>query len=221
MHKVDTNWMNNNFCSEEKVKLDLFRRFGWIAAAGDRHLAEFTEGKWYLQSPECANSWHFALTPVSWRKQDLKERLEKSAKLISGEIKPEIKHTGELGVKQMAALIGLGDLITNVNIPNYGQIPNLPIGAIVETNAAFRSDSLTPMFAGNIPESIYSMVSRICGEQETLYNAISSRDLERIFAVFANDPLVTCSIEDARSLFIEMCGNTEKYLGMYDLKSFK
>ena len=221
LHKVDTNWMNNNFCSEEKVKLDLFRRFGWIAAAGDRHLAEFTEGKWYLQSPECANSWHFALTPVSWRKQDLKERLEKSAKLISGEIKPEIKHTGELGVKQMAALIGLGDLITNVNIPNYGQIPNLPIGAIVETNAAFRSDSLTPMFAGNIPESIYSMVSRICGEQETLYNAISSRDLERIFAVFANDPLVTCSIEDARSLFIEMCGNTEKYLGMYDLKSFK
>jgi len=49
---VDANWANNVHGNKEKVKIDLFNRFGWIAAAGDRHLAEFCEGKWYLESPE-------------------------------------------------------------------------------------------------------------------------------------------------------------------------
>lgn len=39
--RTDTNWMNNYFASKEKVKMDLFLRTGYIAAAGDRHLAEF------------------------------------------------------------------------------------------------------------------------------------------------------------------------------------
>ena len=42
---VDGNWLNNFFVSDEKVKMDLFTKFGYIAAAGDRHLAEFCEGK--------------------------------------------------------------------------------------------------------------------------------------------------------------------------------
>lgn len=214
---VDSNWMNNSFTSNEKVKMDLFRKFGWIAAAGDRHLAEFCEGKWYLENPERVKEMHFGLTTVAWRKDDLKKRLEKSARLISGEEDVKINGTGEEGVNQIRALLGLCELVTNVNIPNRGQIPNLPLGAVVETNAVFRSNSLTPVFAGEIPQSIYPLVSRVCGEQELLSDAIADRDLKRIFTAFANDPLVTCGIEDAKKLFDEMCENTKEYLTMYEL----
>ncbi len=216
--KDDNNWMNNFFSSQHKVKIDLFRRFGYIAAAGDRHLAEFCPGKWYLESPERVMEMKFALTPVSWRKQDLLNRLEKSRKLLSGELKPEINSTGEDGVKQMRALIGLCDLVTNVNIPNVGQIPNLPLGAVVETNAVFTSNSVKPVMAGNIPNSIYPLVSKICTEQEALFDAISERDLDAIFDTFASDPLVTCSLSDAKALFDEMVENTKKYLSSFFLK---
>lgn len=214
---VDDNWMNGVFVTTEKVKMDLFKKFSWIAAAGDRHLAEFCEGKWYLENPERVKEMHFALTPVSYRKEELKTRLERSAKRMSGEEKVEINGTGEEGVQQIRALLGLKDLVTNINIPNQGQIPNLPIGAVVETNAVFRSDSITPVLAGNIPESIYPLISRVCGEQEMLSNAIAERNVEKIFIAFANDPLVTCGMENARKLFDEMCQNTKKYLTMYEL----
>ena len=215
--KIDDNWMNNSFACDEKVKMDLFNRFGYIAAAGDRHLAEFCEGKWYLESPERVSEMHFGLTTVAWRKEDLKKRLERSARLVSGEEEVKINGTGEEGVNQIRALLGLTELITNVNIPNMGQIPNLPIGAVVETNATFRANSLTPVFAGPIPKEIYPLISRICGEQELVSEGIAERDLEKIFSAFANDPLVTCGIEDARKLFKEMCENTKKYLTMYEL----
>jgi alpha-galactosidase len=209
--------MNSTFRSKEKVKMDLFRRYGYIAAAGDRHLAEFCPGTWYLESPERVREMCFGLTTVEWRKGDLEERLAKSAALVSGEKQPEIKETGEEGVQQLRALFGLRELVTNVNIPNQGQIPNLPLGAVVETNAVFRANSLRPVFAGPVPKEIYPLVSRICTEQELVSDAIAERDLDKIFAAFANDPLVTCGLEDAKKLFKEMCENTKKYLTMYDL----
>ena len=214
---TDGNWMNHHFSSSELVKMDLFKKFGYIAAAGDRHLVEFCPGKWYLESPEAVTKMHFALTTVAWRKSELAERLEKSKKLLSGDEKVELKPTGEEGVNQMRALLGLSDLVTNVNIPNCGQISNLPMGAVVETNAYFTSDSVTPVVAGEIPESIYPLVSRICAQQEMTDIAISERNVEKLFTVFANDPLVTCNRDEARELFNKMCENTKEYLKEYNL----
>ncbi len=214
---VDNNWMNAVFQSKEKIKMDLFRRYGYIAAAGDRHLAEFCPGKWYLADPETVKEWGFALTSVDYRKDDLKRRLQRSEDLRSGKEELKINNTGEEGVLQMRALLGLCDLVTNVNIPNVGQIPNLPMGAVVESNAVFSDDSVTPVFAGEIPSEIYPLISRISGEQEEVSAAIAERDLGRIFNAFANDPLTTCSYADAKALFKEMVENTKKYLDMYDL----
>ena len=169
-----------------------------------------------MKDPETVSRWKFALTPVSWRKNDLKERLRKSAELYEGKKEFEIKETGEEGVRQMRALLGLEDMVTNVNIQNRGQIPNLPMGAVVETNARFSADSVEPVFAGEIPPEIYPLVSRICGEQQLISEACAERDLEKAFCAFICDPLVTTiDWADARKLFDEMVDNTKAYLGEY------
>lgn len=211
----DQNWMNNSFACAQRVKFDLFKRFGYIAAAGDRHLAEFCPGKWYLASPECVEDWKFGLTTVAWRKNDLKERLEKSARLVSGEEKFKMNDTGEDGVNQIRALLGLGSFVTNVNLPNRGQIPNLPLGAVVETNARFAANTVTPVFAGEIPETIYPLISRVSGEQQIITEAALTRNLDLAFTAFSNDPLVTITLSDAKKLFDEMVENTKAYLTDY------
>ena len=215
---LDANWMNNAFATSQRVKLDLFLRYGYIAAAGDRHLAEFVDGNWYLRDPEHVKSWGFGLTSVDLRKERLQERLEKSRKIRSGEAPLDFAESGEEGVSQMRAILGIGGaLVTNVNLPNRGQIPNLPLGAVVETNAVFSDRSVTPVLAGEIPQEIYPLVSRICAEQELVSEGIAKRDLNMIFNAFVSDPLVTCSYEDAKALFKEMVLNTKEYLTSYDL----
>ena len=171
----DANWLNRFFNCQQMVKFDLFRRYGVIAAAGDRHLAEFCPGDWYLQNPEQVEAWGYGLTPVSWRKENLKERLERSERLRSGEEELKIDNTGEEGVLQMRAILGLSDLVTNVNLPNRGQIPNLPLGAIVETNAAFTADSVKPVFAGAIPTGVHALVSRIVDNQMLVAEAVRTK----------------------------------------------
>ena len=213
-------WMASEKVKEVTLMMDLFLRFGYIPAAGRKHLMEFCEGKWYLENPERVKEINSYMVSVESRKKGYQENLDKSARLLSGEEELHVGQTGEEGVLQIRALLGLCDLVTNVNLPNRGQIPNLPLGAVVETNAVFRAGSLVPVLAGPIPTSLYPSVARICGQQEALSEAIAQRDLEKIFTVFANDPLTTCGLADARKLFKEMCENTKDYLTMYDFSNF-
>lgn len=205
-------WMNSTFNCSHRVKFDLFRRYGSIAAAGDRHLAEFMPGKMYLADPDTVKSWKFGLTTVEWRKNDLKERLAKSKRLVNGEEKFEIRKTGEEGINMMQALAGYKVLVSNVNVPNVGQCPDLPMGAVVETNAVFRHNTVTPVCAGNMSNEICAMVSRHIHNHRTVMYASANHDMDAAFTAFINDPLVTCSYADARKLFDEMIENTKAYI---------
>lgn len=207
--------LNDCFTCFHRVKFDLFKRYGYIAAAGDRHLAEFCPGDWYLKSPKQVEEWKFGLTSVEWRWNDLKERLAKSERLISGEEEFVIKETGEEGVEQIRALLGLRNLTTNVNLPNVGQIPNLPLGAVVETNAVFSDDSMRPVMAGDIPKEIYPLISRVCGNQEIIAEATKTRNLQLAFSAFVNDPLVRLPLNKAKELFNKMIEKTSEYLKEY------
>lgn len=210
--------LDDYFKSCERVKMDLFLRYGVIAAAGDRHLAEFVPGKWYLKDPQTVEEWKFKLTPVSYRFGDLEKRMARSARLRSGEESFTFAPTGEEGVRQIRAILGLDEFVTNVNLPNRGQIPNLPDDAIVETNAHFRAGTVRPVFAGLLPESIYPLVAPIVGEQEQVVDAALSHDLDKALRAFLSDPLVTIGMDDARALFTQMCRNTKDYLRMYGVQ---
>jgi len=210
------NWMNNSFRNNAKVRMDLFKRFGYVGAAGDRHLAEFMDPEDYLADPEWVKRWNFGLTTVQWRKDDLKKRLERSARLYSGEETYEIHETGEEGAMQMRAVLGLRDMVTNVNLPNQGQIPNLPLGTIVETNASFRNGEVKPVFAGSVPESIYPLISRAAKENEMIIDAGFSGDLEFAYRKFRQlNMLKKLTEEQKRALYDEMIEGTKAYLGDY------
>ena len=213
---TDDNWANRFFVSQNHVKFDLFLKYGVIGAAGDRHLAEFVPNNWYLKDPETVEKWGYMLTTVDWRKENLQERLDRSKRLVSGEEKFVIKETGEEGVKQMKALIGLGDFVTNVNVPNVGQIPNLPLGAVVETNAHFTANDVRPVYAGNIPNNVLSLMYQTVLCQEMTVEAGVKRDLNLAFNAFCKDSQVEkLSYDDAKALFDEMIENTSKYLTEY------
>ena len=210
----DDNWMNSHFSSADRVKFDLFRRYGVIAAAGDRHLAEFLP-PWYTRDPETVRQWKFHLTPVSWRKEDLKHRMERSDALVSGREEVSLKGSGEEGHLLIKAILGLidGGLVSNVNIPNRGQIPNLPLGAVVETNALFGYDRIEPVYAGPVPANILPLIARHVYNQENTLRTALTCDRVLGLSTFMNDPQMACvTLADGERLFDDMLENQRSYL---------
>ncbi len=207
----DDNWMNSVFDCAHRVKFDLFRRYGLIAAAGDRHLAEFMPR--YLASPEVAHGWMFGLTPVDWRTQDLQRRLRRSAALVSGKERILIAKSGEEGHLLMKALLGLSDLVSNVNLPNRGQIENLPLGSIVETNALFRHGEIRPVLAGPMKGDVQVLVMRHALNQKNTLRAAVDCDYQLALAAFMNDPMMAnVSWSDGDVLLRRMMQATRRYL---------
>ncbi|MBQ7925369.1 MAG: alpha-glucosidase/alpha-galactosidase [Lachnospiraceae bacterium] len=213
LEEKDNNWMNNHFACSHRVKMDLFNRYGLIAAAGDRHLAEFMPGDEYLKNPDMVHSWKFALTSVDWRKQDLQEKLAKSKRLLSGEEEIKLEPTGEEGILLIKALCGLERVVSNVNIPNTNkQIENLPETAIVETNAIFERDAIRPVQAGAVPENVKALLMPHIENHERILKVVmgGNQDKDLVVEAFMADPLVKGRATEAevRALVDDMMAAT-------------
>ena len=209
-------WETNSFSCGNILKFKLFERYGIIAAAGDRHLAEFMPKNWFLKDEKQVTDNCFRLTTVAWRRKDLAEKLELTKQYVSGKKKLQPKKSNEEGVRQIKALLGMGDFVTNINYKNVGQMKNVPSGAVVETNCVLSGNSVSPIVATELPPAVHSLVIRHIFNQEALIKAVFARDKNKALSVLCNDPLCAeLEYEQCRDMFDAMIKNTDRYLKEY------
>ena len=188
-----------------KVKMDLFRRFGVLAAAGDRHLVEFMDRSWYLKNKADAENWLYHLTTVSYRKQDRINKVNQSRLIADGKEEIKVVKSDEEVVKLMKALLGLiPPMVSNANTLNVGQMAGMPIGSVVETNCVFSRNSVKPVVAKPLPGDVNALVLR------------NAQNIENAYYGIVNQPLCSgLALSDARELFVRMVKATDEYLRDY------
>lgn len=198
------------------VKFDFYKRYGVLAAAGDRHLVEFLNNKWYLKDPETVAKNKFSLTSVDWRMEEKVRKDETARKILMGEEPIEMTRSHEEGVRQMKAILGLGDLLTNVNLPNKGQIKGYPMGAVVETNALFSENSVEPIDATPLPKVVDALIIPHVYNHEAFMEALKEKDIEMVKAIIANDPQCGgVSFEEVSMVFDEIYEHNKEALDYY------
>lgn len=195
------------FINHRQVSFDLYRRFGVLGAAGDRHLSEFLP--WYLTSRDSCYRWGFMLTPYSHRIRRWREVPRQYQNQLRTGRFPDMNRSGEEYVNQMLALVGRASFMTNVNLPNRGQMGKTPAGAVVETNALFAHDLVKPVAAGSLPDNVNLLVQRHAANQETLLRAVVVGDKDLAFQAFLSEPLVRLNPDDAWKLYNQMLAATK------------
>ena len=184
---------------------DLFRRFGALGAAGDRHLAEFVP--WYLTSEETLHRWGVVATPYAWRvKRDAAPRP------TLADLNNTLQPSGEEGVRQMEALLGCGDYVTNINVRNIGQVRELEPGIIVETNAILSRDKIRPVCAGSLPTGAAEWVRRAAAEQALTLQAALQKDFGIARQAIMLDPLVRLDADQVDEMLLAMLAGTRELL---------
>ena len=209
-------WKTDPFAYGNRVKMALYKRYGALAAAGDRHLVEFVNNRWFLADPETVSKWHCKLTTVDFREENQARQIAESIAMAEGELEVPLAPSGEELVQLLRAILGLETVVSNVNMPNLGQMPGLPMGAIVETNCVFTNGYVKPVTAKALPAGALALVRRASDNVDAVCEGIRERDLDKIFAAFMNQALCsTLSWEEGEALFKEMCENTREYLAPY------
>jgi alpha-galactosidase/6-phospho-beta-glucosidase family protein len=213
--RVEVENRNDWFHSADQVKFALLPRFGLLPAAGDRHLVEFLPG--FTRSIEGLFRWGVIRTPVSYRIERWRSAPQKTRDLMAGRAPLELIGSGEEGVQQIKALVGLGEWTSNVNLPNRGQIANLPLGAVVETNANFGRDTIRPLDAGSLPPGLAPLIARHAANQEMIIDAALTNAPELAFQAMYMDPANILDVDDAWKMFRRLAAINKDFLPDWEL----
>jgi alpha-galactosidase len=171
------------------VKFALFEAFGALPAAGDRHLVEFFP---YFCTREMKKgaAMGVQLTTIEQRRRKWTPLWKNNVRDITrGKTPIAAAVSEEATSKVIAALAGVADWKDVVNIPNTGQVPELPRAAVVETMGLIARDRVYGLPVGAVPPGILTQLQRHVANQELTVEAALKGDRRLALQVLLNDPL--------------------------------
>lgn len=198
------------FEDRHAVKLSLFQVYGLLAGAGDRHVAEFfphfirRETNWGLD-------YGVEATTIAHRQERYARERARLLRCLKREEPLPLEHSVEEMAELIAALQGGRPDRFIVNIPNRGQIPNLPEGAVVECYATVDRWGVHPDFPGPLPHGPAEVCLSHLAEQELTVDAAIRGDRRAALQALVMDPAVQ-SWETAAPMLDEMLRGTAAYL---------
>jgi alpha-galactosidase/6-phospho-beta-glucosidase family protein len=193
-------------------RTELCRLYGYLAAAGDRHVCEFLPG--YLRDEKERERLDLRVTTVDVRRERLVTDRERVRRMIRGEEAILTGRSREEISDIMAAMWSGEDSVNIVNLPNAGQVRDLPLGVVVETYGALNGTGASGIVFGELPPPIAALVHPHVFNQEAIVQAGLTGDTNLAFRAFLNDPLVG-SGPDARKMFEEMFEAQREYLPQF------
>jgi alpha-galactosidase/6-phospho-beta-glucosidase family protein len=199
--------------ARHQVKLEFLRRYGVLAASGDRHTVEFFPAYLTPRTFE-GQRWGVVATTIEerikWKQDDL-ARCESRVRDLPGLARRRLKPSGEEASDLLGCLVGATSMKTNVNRPNIGQVSNLPADVVVETNAWLTYDRVEPICSGPLPAGLLPCYLRHVANQESTIRAALTGDRDLALRVLLNDPLVA-DCDDAEKMFKELLAAEADYL---------
>jgi alpha-galactosidase len=184
------NTIRDIFHDRLAVKLTLLENLDLLFGAGDRHVAEFFAG--FLTEPtQLGEKYGVILTTIDHRTELMNQRREALEAYVAGTAPQEWTLSDEQLAPVMTALIGgpAGEFV--INIPNQGQINNLPSDVVVECSASVDGRGVHPHALGAIPAAARGVIAGHVARQELIVESALTGKREPALAALATDSLVT------------------------------
>ncbi|MBV8717454.1 MAG: hypothetical protein JOZ65_20525 [Chloroflexi bacterium] len=201
------------FVDRWKLKLKLFELYGALPAAGDRHLAEFFP-YFLIEETGQGADYRVQLTRIAHRRQQVATARSAVQAAIAATDPPEVTRSSEATADIVSAVVNGRSVRTIVNLPNTGQIDNLPRGAVVETLAEITSAGAQPLVVGALPYGVLSTVEPHVVNQELIVRAALEGDRQLALQAMVNDPLVH-DLPKAEAILDEFLAAHAEYLPQF------
>jgi len=136
-----------------EAKLEACRQWGYLSVGGDRHLIEFLPALCNAHNG-FGKQYGVNKTTGDHRKHLMADRLDYIRRIAAEEEHVDWSRSAEEFMFVLEGIVSNQPAPCIVNVPNEGQIENLPRGAIVETFATVDASGVHPKPSGPLPEVI-------------------------------------------------------------------
>lgn len=177
-----------DFVQRHALKLTLLDMWGAFPAAGDRHIAEFLP--WVLtEESGWGAEYNIELTSIARRQEHQDGYIADVDAWLGGTKTLQTWQSGELPALVIDSLVSGRRRDLPVNIPNAGQVPDVPADSVVESICIVDGDGIRGRDVAPLPPPYAELVRRHAAVAEMTVEAALDGDRALAEAAFFLDPL--------------------------------
>lgn len=204
-----------DFVQRHVLKLTLLEKWGALPAAGDRHIAEFVP--WVLtEESGWGADYNIELTSITRREEHQLGYIADVDAWLAGTKDLQTWQSGELPALVIDSLVTGTPRQLPVNIPNAGQVPDVPADVVVESICTIDDAGVRGRDVAPLPAPYAELVRRHVAVQELTVAAALAGDRSLADAAFFLDPLAgRGDLHRTEEMVTELLAGTAKWLPQF------
>ncbi|MEL6232806.1 MAG: alpha-glucosidase/alpha-galactosidase [Pseudomonadota bacterium] len=171
-----------------RVRYEVLEHLGHFCTESSEHLAEYVP--WFIKTGREDLIARFAIPLDEYPKrceEQMASWAAQAAALKSGAA-IDTARSHEFAADLMNAVKTDAPARVYANLPNQGQIPQLPLGAAVETPTLVDANGLQPSLVADIPPQLIALMRTQINVQELTVRALLDENLEHVYHAAMMDP---------------------------------
>ncbi len=207
-------WSRADVLSNLRVKLELFERFGVLPGSSDTHVVEFFPG-FVTAASDFGRGWGVHHYGLAGHQADKADDDAGVAELLRSDELPTWL-SGELVAPLLDGLVSGREHAMPVNLPNTGQVVNLPDGVVVECIGISGRDGLRPRDRVEVPSVLGELLRRVVASQElTVEAAVTGSRTTALEAMLADPMAGALPFEHVVAMTDELLDATAPWLPQF------
>jgi alpha-galactosidase len=200
----------------EPLTRDIFSAFGLFPVPGDTHLCEYLP---WMSDPQTKPWEKYNIRLYDWEVMAAVREFElfRLNEMANGDATIEglLDTDSEGALEMIENVAGAGTHYhLAANLPNTGQIANLPLGATVETPVQVNGAGVHPVHVGTLPEPIAELLRREAAVAQLCVDAAVEGSRDKALQCLLLDPVIT-DVGTARSILDDYLTEYKEYLPQF------
>jgi alpha-galactosidase len=214
-HSPGEKWTKSDVVTNQKVKFELFQRFGVLPGSSDTHVVEFFPG-FVTEASDFGRQWGIHHYGIAGHTAD-KQTDDASVDWLMNQEEIPPWGSGELVAELINAVVTGKERWLPMNLPNTGQVTNLPDGAVTECIGLAGASGVRPRDQVTVPGILGEYLRRINVSQElTVEAALTGNRTTVLEAMLADQMAGRLPYEHVVAMTDELLAATAPWLPQFD-----
>ena len=191
---------------DNKVRYEVMDQLGYFCTESSEHFAEYVP--WFIKEGREDLIKEFSIPldeyPMRCVEQAAEWKEQAATMMTCGSV--EVCKSHEFASELMSAIVTDTPYVMYGNLPNHGQLPQLPTGAAVETPCLVDANGIQPTVINDIPPQLTALMRTQINVQELTVRALLDENPEHIYHAAMMDPHTAAELDmrQIRSLVDEL-----------------
>ena len=174
------------------VRYEVMEQLGWFCTESSEHLAEYVP--WFIKSHRPDLIERFAIPLDEYPTRCVEQIAEWQAQARSA-APVEVAKSHEFAAELMNAVVTDSPHTVYGNLPNTGQMPQLPMGAAVETPCLVDVNGVQPSVVADVPPQLIALMRTQINVQELTVRALVDQNVEHVYHAAMMDPHTAAELD--------------------------